>query len=549
MQKNSYSEIFLSCCLLIFVGWLTYVNSLNNPFIFDDLRVAVDNPKIEQLWPIWNMFVWPDNCAISGRPLVNLSLAINYALGGSDVWGYHVFNLILHILCSLILFGVIRRTLQTENIPENIQKSALPLALSSSLLWLTHPIQTECINYIIQRTEIMMAMFYLLTFYCSIRSQNSCYSKYWKTMAVIFCICGMGSKEVMVTAPFMLVLYDLIFSPLSWRKLLKERGQFYICLASTWFLLAALMLEGPRAASVGFSGGITPLEYAMNQCVFVIHYFRLVFFPYPLVLDYGGTVPITWGETIPSGILLLTLLALVSRTLYTHPKIGFLGAWVFVILSPSSSFVPIITEVAAERRMYLPLAAIIVLFVLLSYSSLFWIKDKFLSEENREKFNIRLVSVFFVTVIVGLMSWASITRNFDYSTSEKIWLSSVKAYPENKRAKNNLGVIYADLGEYEKAILYYKQALKLNPKYYLARENLGVAYLKQKKAQKALTIFKMLIAERGKSPNLLTLCGMAQFELGFLDDAIDSYQKAVRAGYWKARYHLKKAIQKKKSLE
>ncbi len=549
MQKNSYSEIFLSCFLLIFVGWMIYANSFNNPFIFDDLGVAVDNPKIEQLWPLWNMFVWPDNCAVSGRPVVNLSLTINYALGGSDVWGYHVFNLIAHILCSLVLFGVIRRTLQMENIPESIKKSALPLALSSSLLWLAHPIQTECINYIIQRTEIIMALFYLLTFYCSIRSQNSHYSRFWKIMAVIFCICGMGSKEVMVTAPFMIVLYDLIFSPLPWRKLLKERGQFYACLALTWFVLAALIMEGPRAASVGFSGGVSPLEYAMNQCIFVIHYFRLVFFPYPLVLDYGGTVPVTWGEAAPSGILLLTLLALVVGTLYKLPKIGFLGVWVFVILSPSSSFVPIITEVAAERRMYLPLAAMIVLLVLLSYFSLLWIKDKVFSEENRENFNIRLVSVFLVTTIVGLMSWASIMRSFDYSTSEQIWVSSIKAYPKNKRAKNNLGVIYADWGRYEKAILYYKQALELDPKYYLSRENLGVAYLKQKKAQDALTVFETLVAERGENPHLLTLCGMAQFELGFLDDAIDNYQKAVRAGYWKARHHLKKAMKKKKSLE
>src|SRR5262249_11190655 len=179
--------------------------------------------------------------AVSGRPLVNLSLAVNYAIGGLDVTGYHVWNVAVHVCCALLLFGIVRRTLDDAGV-----------AAASAVLWMVHPLQSEAVDYISARTESMMALCYLATLYASVRSLRSPQGGRSTAVAVAACAAGMACKESMAAAPMMVAAYDRTFAFRSWKDAVRSRWPLYAGLAATWLVLTALVLHAPRAHSAGF---------------------------------------------------------------------------------------------------------------------------------------------------------------------------------------------------------------------------------------------------------------------------------------------------------
>jgi hypothetical protein len=224
----------------------------------------------------------------------------NYALGGLAVPGYHEVNIAVHILCALVVFGVVRRTLGSETLRDCLGDAGDSLALLAVLFWLIHPLQTEFAEYTTQRTESIMGLFCLLTLYCSIRARMSNHARGWVAMAVMACAMGLGSKETMVTAPFMVMLYDRIFGFGSVKTMLRARWPLYSGLAATWGLLAALVWTGPRSESVGATELVNTWGYLKTQAAALVHYLRLIFWPHPLVLDYGYTEPRSLAEAAPS---------------------------------------------------------------------------------------------------------------------------------------------------------------------------------------------------------------------------------------------------------
>src|SRR6266478_513622 len=288
--------------LLIGVGLIAYGNSFKAPFTFDDGLRIVDNPQIRHLWPPWEVM------AHSSRPVVQLSLARNYALGGLNVWGYHAFNLAVHLLGGLVLFGIVRRMLESERPRARYGASACWLALAVAAIWLVHPLQTESVTYLIQRAESLMGLFYLLTLYCGIRGVQSPRPGAWFLGAVVACGLGMGSKEVMVTAPIMMLLYDRVFLAGSFREIIDRRWGLYGGLASAWVLLG-VALATSRAED---TAGIVPGEswrYAFTQFGVIVHYLRLCFWPHPLVLDYSWPLADTVSSVLPWAVVVLALLA------------------------------------------------------------------------------------------------------------------------------------------------------------------------------------------------------------------------------------------------
>ncbi len=172
--RSPQQVVFLAAGLVVLAAVAAFSNSFTGPFVFDDLEAITDNPTIRQLWPIWKPLCPPSGGeTVSDRPVLNLSLAINYAVSGCDVRGYHVTNLAIHLLAALLLFGVLRRTLLLPLLADRWAPAATPLALAIALLWAVHPLQTESVTYIVQRAESLMGLFYLLTLYCSLRGAGS----------------------------------------------------------------------------------------------------------------------------------------------------------------------------------------------------------------------------------------------------------------------------------------------------------------------------------------------------------------------------------------
>ena len=483
----------LPLLVLAVVGALIYANSISGPFFFDDHVSISENSHIRQLWPPLWLTAASTNSPLQGRPLVSFSLALNHAIGRLDVRGYHLFNIAIHILCTWTLFGIVHRTLLGPKLRDRFENTATRLAFTCALLWMLHPLLTECVNYVTQRTESMMSLFYLLTLYCAIGALESAHRFRWYAAAVLACCCGMASKEVMVTAPLMVVVYDLIFSADSFNLTLRRRWPLYLGLAASWAVLATMMLAFPLG-NVGLGIRVGPWDYAKNQCLILVHYFRLVFWPHPLAIDYGFAHPRPFIEAAPYAALLLVLLVLTIRALIRRPMIGFLAAWSFIILGPTSSFAPMTTEVGAERRMYLPLTAIIVLIVLLGHFLL-----ERLTRRLTKSPNTRLaptVRIALVIALAALSGWATLRRNTDYHSEIAIWQSAIKATPNNMRAYTNLGNVYQTAGQIDQAVTCYRRALEIFPDLAPAHNNLGLILRSQGKLDQAVSHFRHAVDYR-----------------------------------------------------
>ena len=164
----------------------------------------------------------------------------------------------------------------------------------------------------------------------------------------------------MVTAPIAFVLFDRAVVFPSFKSAFRARWKLYASLAATWAVLVALAWSAPRAESVGLSLGVSPWTYLLNQAEIITHYLRTAVWPTRLVFAYGEPRAITLREVLAESLLIVSLLALSVWGWRTRPKLGLPGILFFLILAPTSSVVPIATEVGAERRMYLPLAALVV---------------------------------------------------------------------------------------------------------------------------------------------------------------------------------------------
>ena len=339
-----------------------YSNSFRGPFVIDDQASVVQNPAIRDLARLDRVLSPPRDSPVAGRPLVNLSFAVDYALSGLGVTAYHVTNLAWHVACAWLLFGVVRRTLALPSMPPAIAEEAPNLALAAALVWGVHPLTTEVVDYVSQRTESMMAFCLLLTLYAAIRSHASA-GRGWHGLAIVACLAGTVCKETIAAAPLLVVLYDRVFLYRSWRDAAQARGSLYVGLVASWLVLAGVVLSGPRAAVSGFDSGVPVRTYLLNQAAILVDYLRLTVWPTNLVALYGWPEPLTLADVLPQALAVLGLLAITAVALVRAPKLGYVGAWVFVVLAPASSIVPIATEVGAERRMYVPLMALAVLAV------------------------------------------------------------------------------------------------------------------------------------------------------------------------------------------
>jgi hypothetical protein len=206
---DSANGIRWRTAVIAIVSVVTYSNSLSVPFLLDDKLSVVANGEIRQWWNLARVLLPERDTSVAGRPLVNLSFAINYAIGGLEVRGYHVWNIAVHLMCALLVFGIVRRTLELPRLSSHVGTRSVGLAFAVALIWALHPLNSEVVDYLTQRTESMMAFCYLLTLYGSQRAVRSARPMAaWQALALVSCAAGMACKETIVTAPLMVVLYD-----------------------------------------------------------------------------------------------------------------------------------------------------------------------------------------------------------------------------------------------------------------------------------------------------------------------------------------------------
>lgn len=241
--------------LLGAVVWQVYGRAVNAPFVFDDRGAIVDNPSIVRLRPLFGDAEGPGSLnapkgfITAGRPLVNLSLAINYHFGGLNPTGYHLFSIVVHVASAMVLWGIVRRTLALDYFSGEFDRVAMPLSWTVALVWAVHPLQTDAVEYATQRTELMVGFFYLATLYASLRyfgAGTHGWRTAWLALSTLACLLGMPCKEVMVSAPLIVLLYERTFIAGSFRQAWRNSWPLYVGLLSTYGLLLALNYDGPR---------------------------------------------------------------------------------------------------------------------------------------------------------------------------------------------------------------------------------------------------------------------------------------------------------------
>jgi tetratricopeptide (TPR) repeat protein len=468
---------------------------------------------------------------------VNLSLALNYALGGTGVWGHHAFNLAVHVLASLTLYGIVRRTFARPGLRERFGAAAEWVALAVAVIWTVHPLQTEAVTYISERCESLMGLFYLLSLYGFIRGAESRRSVWWFTLSVAACFLGMASKEVMVTAPVMVLLYDRTFVSGNFREAWARHRRLYLGLASSWLLLGYLMAD-VHNRGVGYGLGIAWWGYALTECRAVVQYLRLAVWPHPLILDYGEYVPTGHlAAAAPYALILAALTTGVLFALKRHPAIGFVGAWFFVILAPTSSVVPIGGSPMAEHRMYLPLASVVAMTVVGAFALGKWLLRK---QQGA------VVGCVAGGSVVVLLTFLTIQRNRDYNSALTIWQDVVEKCPNNPRAQYNLGFALVQQGRLQEAIGHYEQTLRIMPNYAEAHNDLGNALLHVGKVQEAIGHYGQALRIMPDYAEAHNDMGVALVKLGKVSEAISHWEQAVRIrpDYAEAHYNLGLALEK-----
>ncbi len=582
--------------LVVLAVVVAFGGALGGPFQFDDVASIPRNPSIERLWPPSVPLRPPPRAAVSGRPAVNYSLAVNNAINRvlgiaqepatpapSAPIGYRVANILIHLFSGLLLFAVIRRTTRTARLSHASWLTPDQLAALVTVIWLIHPLQTEAVDYVIQRTELLVSFCYLATLYASIRAWDAETKRdrvAWSVASVAACLVGMGSKEVMASAPLAVMLYDRAFRTTSWRDLfrLAHRRWLYAGLFATMAVLIASIVGGARRDSVGFGHGIAWYEYLYSQAWAISRYLQLTLWPDRLSFDYGAS-PIHGLRGVP-GLIGLSAAAIATAFAWKRAAwVAFLGTWFFMLLAPSSSIVPIQTEIAAERRMYLALVPVLILAVVGIEALRHQIAGQ--TAERRRSTLIVFVAIvgfsYFIscawtgTVVAGasgpvaglsvrvvvacvaaVVAWqlvaatdrrpllvallASMTlrsalRSRAYADAEGLWRDAAAKVPANPRAYDNLAaaIVQKDSSRIADAEQALRAAIAIDSTYLTGWTNLADIELKRGRTtegrallERALAISPDFVDANERLGGVLVKLGESQRAVAYLERATKS---------------------------
>jgi len=529
--------------LIAVVGLIAYSNTFNFQFVYDDLNNITDNPLIRQL----DNFIFPAG-GYKGylpRAVGFFTFALNYHFGGLNVTGYHVVNLIIHITNAILVYFLVVLTFNTpyfsgqrSALSDNPPSSPLKLrgdrgellsphfiALFSALLFVSHPLQTQAVTYIVQRLTSLATMFYLLSIVMYIKArlmtQKSIGNGLWVigheenapvpftyhllpityfSLSLLFAVLAMLTKEISFTLPLVIILYEFTF----FRSTLKKKLFFVLPLLLTLTIipLSIMGTDKPLGEILSDLSGkfrvqteLSRWDYLFTQFRVIVTYIRLLFFPVNQNLDYDYPVYHSFFEP-PVYLSFLLFLSIVGIAVYLLYKtrmmsnersavrnnppsayplplnpyfrlVAFGIFWFFITLSVTSSVIPIV-DVIVEHRVYLPSAG-----AFISISAIGFILTERLSV-RLPKINKTAIPLF--ALIICVLSIVTHERNFVWKDELSLWQDVVEKAPRNARGHFNLGVAYNSLGMHDKAIDHLLTALSLNPDDPEIHYNLGLAY-------------------------------------------------------------------------
>jgi tetratricopeptide (TPR) repeat protein len=510
--------------IITVTAFLIYSSTFSFPFHFDDTSNIVENHKLRNLKNFWP----PSGTRYIGF----LSFAINYHLEGLDVFGYHLVNIIIHIINGFLLWCLVIITFKTPVMGRatiNPQFESL-IALTASLIFITHPVQTQAVTYIVQRFGVG---------------------------SLLTAVLAMKTKEITFTLPFIVLLYEFMFFD---TKVLTRKNLLYIIPFLLTVLIIPLSLTGidkPLGDVIGELGeaaqeteAIPRGVYLLTQFRVIATYIRLLFLPVNQNLDYAYPL---YNSLFEPGVFFsfLFLLSIFGLAIYLFKRsrrtnnlyalmASFGILWFFITLSVESSVIPI-RDVIFEHRLYLPSVGAVIAFGTAVFYGLDYARLR----------NLLLATsvLLFVTILpLGITAY---NRNLVWKGEGTLWEDVVRKSPGKSRGHNNLGVAYSNRGLVDEAIEEYKESLKLNPKDAKAHNNLGLAYYDQGRIDEAIAVYKKAIGFKPDYPKAHNNLGLAYYKQGRMDEAIAVYKKALgfKPDYPKAHNNLGLAYYKQGRID
>jgi protein O-mannosyl-transferase len=561
------SRFFHPWFALTMVGlsaFIIYSNIYNSPFVFDDISSIAENKIIRDLS---NFFSFEK--LLKPRAIVNFTFALNYAYGKLDVFGYHLVNVLIHVLNGIVVYFLAITILKLLSRQTSLTRKTTigtrdypiqTIALFSSLLFVVHPIQTQAVTYTVQRYASIAAMFYMASvlFYLKARiiqkktksREHGAKNKKIETklnlkflsIYTLSVLCGMLaflSKQNTASLPGTILLVEYLLIDRTWQGWKKKLPVFF--LAFGLWILFVLYISGLFGSSFEVRGlledvsgmiketkTVSRWQYLCTQFNVLVIYLRLLFIPINQNLDYFYPFKLGFFDGLtPLAFIFLTSIACLGLwSIKKHPVVTFSIFWFFITLSVESSIIPI-SDAIFEHRLYLPMLGfgIIVSYLLFNL----------LSKQ-------RVLAVIFLLVVAISLGAATYYRNGVWKNSATIWADVVSKSPKNPRGHNSYGIVMYSQGRMEKAIENYLAALRLIPDYEIAHNNIGLALYKQGRTEEAIKHYLQAIRKKPDYKGAHFNFGLALNKQGRFEEAIDHYLAALRLGPYDEKIHFKLGI-------
>ena len=512
--------IFVLCCM----GLLAFYSTLHSPFHYDDTHAIVENPYIKDLSKfqekvgIQNVF---------NRSALLFSYAVNQNLGEMEVFGYHLVNILIHILNAILCFFLVTKFLCIEAFKYRSELKILPLVCS--VIHLVNPLNVQAVTYISSRSSLLATFFYLLAFYIFLKILKPPTEEYSKLQIsilvsnlLIVLFLGIASKEIVASFPLVAIAYLWLATPNEKRKKLIPKfisilSLLLVFLGYRYFQQGSLFSLKADPAS----GNTDHLLYLLSQIKVILGYYLLKFLA-PFNLNFEPDIVLYsnwfhWGWIISLTILLIAGVAIFKQQ---SNLIKFGSLWFLITVLPTSSFIPL-KQLATEHRTYLPgLGFSLVLG---------WM---FLNIRNCQ-ITTKVLFLFFVL----LASTLTLNRSLDFRSEVSLWEDTSRKSPQKALVHNNLATAYMAADQLQQAKTALIAALAINPLQIDSHVNLGHIAGREKNWEQAIEKFDLGISLGTKKSDTFYYSGFARNNLGRYKEAIPYFEKAISLKPFKADYY------------
>jgi tetratricopeptide (TPR) repeat protein len=498
--------------IVAIISFLVYYNSLNNDFVFDDESVVQNNQAIQKLSNIPKFFTAEEGFhKVIGRyyrPVVSSLYAVDFAIWGMNPFGFHLTNVVIHVIASLLLLLILMKLFGSY-------KYGLLSALIGALIFAVHPIHTEAVSWVSGRTDSLATLFFLLSFLFYLKFSDKGNDKKFLWISLIAYFLGLLSKEMIVTMPVLLFLYDFFFRKRSidWFKKNYIPYVLFISLTIIFVAIRYMVLKDvvERSTYMYFYGAENSTAvFTMLKTIPV--YFRLLLFPINLLYHYNGVYPdsTSIGDVkVLFSLVFIIVLLIVSWFLYKkYSEVSFAILFFFVSLLPVMNFIPTMNFMA-ERFLYLTSFG---LSVLISYLFI-----KYVSEKNKSA----LISMFLLIVII--FGYLTYKRNADWKNNDTLY--STAEGKDGSVLLVNAGNIYANKKNYDEAEKRYRRAIEIRDNSVLAHHNLGLIFLLKGNLDSAEIQIKKGLSIDSLSPDGYFQLSNIYQQKGRISEAITALEK------------------------